>query len=201
MCPASAVPLKEDGTTNSVLARTYYQVGLVVAAEIVWVTEVGGIAAWDTCDGVGGELLEVEELLVGRASKSHGSACVVHTGIDEPGLAFGDVRVVDHCATPAALDVVRLVRIEGDRFLFPCAEIGGGDMSPMQTRHIWTIAVLLEEDVVLAVLVGNSVGLVGPVGRWHTVEVRTQNVVFKVLEWYAQIHLLACQLASSLCHL
>ena len=143
----------------------------------------------------------MQELLIYRAREAHGCARVVHACVNEPCLALGDIGVIDDRAAPAALDVITLIGIEGDRFFFPIAEVSRSDVSPVQARHVWTVAVLLEEDVVFAILVGNTVGLVGPVGRWHTVEVRTKNIILVVLKWHAQIGLLSSHGAGSVRYL
>ena len=50
-------------------------------------------------------------------------------------------------------------------------------MSPVEARHIGTVAVLLEEEVIAAVAVGHAVALVGPPGGGHTVETGTEHLV------------------------
>ena len=62
-------------------------------------------------------------------------------------------------------------------------------MPPVQTRHIRSVTVLLEEDMVLAIAVRHAVRLIGPSLRGHTVITGTAEVLRICLHRHIKIDL------------
>ena len=61
-------------------------------------------------------------------------------------------------------------------------------MSPVETCHIRTIGIFLEENVIFAVIFHQSVRLVGPASTGHTMKTRTEDVVGETRGGDAHIH-------------
>ena len=78
------------------------------------------------------------------------------------------------------------------------AEVGTADMPPVETRHVRTVAVLLEEDMPATITEDESVALVGPALRGHAMVTRAEDIVGISLNRHGHIQrVLRCHLSSN----
>ena len=81
----------------------------------------------------------------------------------------------------AGEDRAQLVGVDGVGKLFPVEQVGADGVAPGHVAPVDAEWVVLEEQVVLAVVVDQPVGIVGPAASRREMELRAERLVVRAL--------------------